>query len=157
KPLTGRFAYFFPSGKPAKLEAELQASQFDFDGALNFGRAVLAGTALEKPREIALVADIGRTTFAGLEARDVHARVKVDGSGLQIDRLSVAEFGGGKFSTSGRVETGGRAPHGVLSVDLEATRTATVTSLIEKFAPKIAGPARILFDRVKTAKLHGVV
>ena len=156
-PLTGRFAYFFPSGKPAKLEAELQASQFDFDGALNFGRAVLAGTALERPREMAFVADVGRATFAGIEARDVHARVKVDGAGLQIDWLSVGDFGGGKFAASGRVQTGGRAPHGALSVDLEATRTATVAALIEKFVPKIASPAKTLLERVKTAKLHGAV
>ena len=158
KPLTGRFAYLFPSGKqPAKLEAELQASQFDFDGALNFGRAVLAGTALERPREMALAADIGRATFAGIEARDVHGRIKVDGTGLQIDRFSVADFGGGKFAASGRVETGGRTAHGALSVDLEATKTAAVAGLIEKFAPKIASPAKILLDRVKTAKLHGTV
>jgi len=157
KPLTGRFAYFFPLGKPAKLEAELQASQFDFDGAFKFGRAVLAGTALERPREMALVADVGRATFDGIEARDVHARVKVDGTGLQIDQLSVADFGGGKFAASGRVETGGRAPRGALSVDLEATQTATVAALIEKFAPKVASPAKILLDRIKTAKLHGAV
>jgi len=157
KPLAGRFAYFFPSGKPAKLEAELQASQFDFDGAFNFGRAVLGGTALQRPREMALVADVGRATFAGIEARDVHARVKVDGAGLQVDRLSVADFGGGKFAASGRVETGGHAPRGALSVDLEATQTATVAALIEKFAPKVASPAKILLDRVKAAKLHGTV
>ena len=47
KPVTGRFAYFFPSGKrPARLDAELKAPQFDIDAALDFGKALLAGSAV---------------------------------------------------------------------------------------------------------------
>ena len=55
-----------------------------------------------------LAADIGRATFAGIEARDVSARVTIDGAGLQIDRLAVADYGGGSFAASGRIDTSGR-------------------------------------------------
>ena len=34
-----------------------------------------------------IAADIGRATIAGIVARNASARLKVDGGGLQIDRL----------------------------------------------------------------------
>ncbi len=130
KPVTGRLAYFFPSGKrPAKLDAELKAPQFDIDAALGFGKALLAGSAVERPREMTLAADIGRATFAGIEARDARARIKVDANGLQLDRLSVGDFAGGSFTASGRVETGGHAPRGTLSLDFEAKHAAAIADL----------------------------
>ena len=61
-----------------------------------------------------LAADIGRATFAGIDARDVSARVKIDGAGLQIDRLAVADYGGGSFAASGRIDTSGASPRGLL-------------------------------------------
>ena len=37
QPLTGRFAYFLPSGNcPARVDAELKAAQFDFDFSSRF-------------------------------------------------------------------------------------------------------------------------
>ena len=133
KPVTGRLAYFFRSGKrPARLDAELKAPQFDIDAALDFGKALLAGSALERPREMSLAADIGRATFAGIEARDARARIRVDANGLQLDRLSVGDFAGGSFAASGRIETGGHAPRGTLSLDFEAKQTAAVATTAGK-------------------------
>jgi uncharacterized protein involved in outer membrane biogenesis len=155
KPLTGRFAYFFPAGKqPARLDAKLEATQFDFDTAIDFGTALLASSKLERPREMTLAADIARATVARIEARDVHARVKVDRDGLQIDRLSVADFGGGSFVGSGHVTMSKDALRGTLAVDLETAKPATLAAMIEKFAPKAASPVNGLLDRVGRAKLH---
>jgi len=158
-PVTGRFAYFFPSGKrPARLDAELKAPQFDIDTALDFGKALLAGSALERPREISITVDIDRATLVGIEARDAHARVKIDPNGLQLDRLSVGNFAGGSFLASGRVETGGHAPRGTLSLDFEAKETAVIAALARKFAPKAANPIISLLDRVVDhAKLHATL
>ena len=157
KPVTGRFAYFFPSGqRPARLDAELKAPQFDIDAALDFGRALLAGSALERPREIDLAADIGRATFAGIEARDTRARIRVDANGLQLDRLSIGDFAGGSFAASGRVETGGHSPRGTLSLDVEGKQSA-ITAIIGKFTPKTFSPVVGLLDRVGQVKLHGTL
>jgi uncharacterized protein involved in outer membrane biogenesis len=157
KPVTGRFAYFFPSGqRPAKLDAELKALQFDIDAALDFGRALLAGSALERPREIDLAADIDRATLAGIEARDVHARIRVDANGLQLDRLSVADFSGGSFAASGRVESGGHSPRGTLSFDVEGKQSA-IAAIIGKFTPKTANPMAGVLDRVGHVKLRGTL
>ena len=155
KPASGRLAYRFAVGtSPARLDAELTAAQFDVDAALGFGRAMLAGSALTRPGEIALAANIGRATFAGIEARDVSARVKIDSAGLQIDRLAVADYGGGSLAASGRVDTSGASPRGLLSVDIDARQTAAIGTILDTFVPKLAGPARTVLDRVGHAKLH---
>ena len=158
KPLTGRIAYFFRSGnRPARLDAELSAQQFDFDSALDFGKALLGGSTLERPREISLVADVGRATFGGIEANDLRARVKADANGLQLDRLSIGDFAGGSFVASGRIETGGQAPRGTLSLDLETKQAAAIAATAGKFAPKALGPIVSLLERVGHAKLHSTV
>ena len=155
KPATGRLAYVFASGnRPARLDVALTAAEFDIDAALDLGRAVFAGSAMARPGEMTLAADIGRAAFAGIDARDVIARLKVDGRGVQIDRLAVADYGGGSFAASGRVETGGASPRGLLSVDIDTKQTAAVGTILETFAPKLAGPVRSVIDRVGRAKLH---
>ena len=75
----------------------------------------MAGSKIERPHDMTIAADIGRATVAGLTARDVSARVKVDGQASQIDRLSVADLGGAAFSASGRIDATGHAPRGALT------------------------------------------
>ncbi|MFZ0103315.1 MAG: hypothetical protein WAL49_13600, partial [Pseudolabrys sp.] len=158
RPLTGRLAYLFRSGtRPARLDAEIKAPQFDIDAAVAFGKALLAGSAMERPGEISLAADIERATFAGIEARDARVRLRVDASGLQLDRLSIGDFAGSRFAASGRVETNGHAPRGTLSLDLETKQTATILATAGKFAPKSAERVMRLFDRVGRAKLHATL
>ena len=76
---------------------------------------------------------------------------------MQIDRLSVADLGGGAFSASGRIDTGGRAPRGALALDFETRQTAAIAALVTKFAPKAASPATGLLDRVSHTKLHATL
>ena len=155
QPLTGRFAYFLPSGnRSARVDAELTANQFDFDSALEFSKALLAGSVLDRPREISLKADIGRTTFAGIEANDAHALIKVDGDGLLIDRLSIGDFAGGSFAASGRIETGGHAPRGTVSVDFEAKQTAAIAAIATKLSTERSRPVLGLLERFGRGKLR---
>ena len=155
QPLTGRFAYFLPSGnRPARIDAELKANQFDLDSAFDFGKALLAGSALDRPREINLKADIGRATFAGIEASDAHALMKVDGDGLLIDRFSIGDFAGGNFAASGRIETGGHAPRGTVSVDFEVKQTASLAAIAAKFAAEKTRPVIGLLERFGRGKLR---
>ena len=102
-------------------------------------------------------ADIGRATFGGAEARNVSARLKVDGSGLQIDRLSVADLGGGSLSANGRIDTGGHAPRGSLVLDFETKQAAAIAALAAKFGVASANPAAAALDRVGHAKLHATL
>ena len=155
QPLTGRFAYFLPSGnRSARVDAELTANQFDFDSALEFSKALLAGSVLDRPREISLKADIGRATFAGIEANDAHALIKVDGDGILIDRLSIGDFAGGSFAASGRIETGGHAPRGTVSVDFEAKQTAAIAAIATKLSTERSRPVLGLLERFGRGKLR---
>lgn len=158
KTIAGRFAYVFASGsRPAKLDAELNAAELDIDAALGFGKALLAGSKIERPGDMTIAADIGRATVAGMVARETSARLKVNADGLQIDRLSIADLGGGALSASGRIDTSGHAPRGALALDFETRQTATIAALVTKFAPATASPVTSLLDRASRAKLHATL
>jgi large subunit ribosomal protein L24 len=158
KSVTGRLAYAFAAGKsPARLEAELNAPELDVAAAFGFGKAIVAGSKLGWPRDMTIAADIGRASFADIEAGNTSVRLKVDGDGLQIDRLSIADLAGGAFSASGRIDIGGHAPRGALTLDFEARQTAAIAALIGKFAPNSARPVAGALDRIGHAKLHATL
>lgn len=157
KSVTGRLAYAYASGmQKAKLDAELNAPELDLDAALGFGRALLAGSQIERPRDMTIAADVGRATIAGFVALDASVRVKVDGSGVQIDRLSIGDLGGARFSASGRIDALNSAPRGSLAVDFESKDTAAIATLVDRYAPGAAKAAGLL-NRVSHAKLHGTL
>jgi uncharacterized protein involved in outer membrane biogenesis len=155
KTITGRLAYAFASGQhPAKLDAALNAPELDIDAALGFGNALLAGSNIERPHDMTIAADIGRATIAGFEARDASARLQVDGNGLRIDRLSVADLGGATFSASGRIVTAAPSPQGSMRVDLDAPDMMPVMALLARFAPGTAQALRGGAAAMAPAKLH---
>jgi uncharacterized protein involved in outer membrane biogenesis len=156
KTMSGRMAYAFASGsKPAKLDAELNAPDLDIDAALGFGNALLAGSTIERPHDMTIAADIGRATVGGFTAHNASARVKVDGEGLQIDKLSVADLGGAAFSASGRIVTGPSTPQGNIQVDLDAPDPAPVIALLSRFAPQTAQTIGQGAPAMTPAKLRG--
>ena len=139
KTITGRFAYIFAAGKqPSKLDAALNAPELDLDVALGFGQALVKGSDLARPREMAITADIGRATIAGIEGHDVSARINVDADRWQIDRLSVADLGGASFAAGGNVVLNGPSPQGSLHVDLNAPDPAPVMTVLARFFPAAA-------------------
>ena len=154
KTITGNFAYVFAAGShPARLDAALKAPELDIDAALGFGNALLAGSDIARPHDMTIAADIGHATVAGLDARDLSARLKVDAGGLQIDRLSVADLGGAAFSASGRIATA-PSPQGSMQVDLDAPDMTPVVALLSRFAPKVALVLRAGAPVMAPAKLH---
>lgn len=139
KTISGRMAYVFAAGgRPAKLDAALNAPELDIDAALGFGKALLAGSSVERPRDMTIAADIGRAAVGGFVARDASARLKVDAGGLQIDRLAVADLDGAAFSASGRIVTTAPSPQGSINVDLTAPDMAPVVAVLARFAPASA-------------------
>ncbi len=154
KTVSGRFAYAFAAGKrAAKLDAALNAPELDIDAALGFGNALLAGSKIERPHDMTIAADIGRATIAGFVARDASARLKVNGSGVEIDRLAVADLGGATFSASGRIVTT-PSPQGSMRVDLDAPDVTPVLALLAKVAPKTAHTLQSGAAAMAPAKLH---
>ena len=155
KTVSGRLAYVFASGnRPAKLDAALNAPELDIDAALGFGNALLAGSNIERPHDMTIAVDIGRATIAGFLARDASARLQVDGNGLQVERLSVADLGGAAFSASGRIITAAPSPQGSMRIDLDAPDMMPVMAVLARFAPETAQVLRSGAPAMAPAKLH---
>ena len=158
RPVTGRLAYTFASAnRPAKLDADLKAPQLDIDAALGFGRALFAGSTLERPRDMTLAIEIGRASFSGIDAGNARVHAHVDSEGLQVDRLTVGDIGGGSFSAAGRIETKGNVPRGSLTADLETTKAAAIAAIAEKFVPDWGAPVMRHLERATRAKLHATL
>lgn len=155
KTVSGRLAYVFAAGnRQAKLDAALNAPELDIDAALGFGKALLAGSTVERPHDMTIAADIGRAAVGGFVARDASVRLKVDAGGLQIDRLSVADLGGAAFSASGRIVTTAPSPQGSINVDLNAPDMAPILALLSRFAPATAQALGRGAAAMAPAKLH---
>ncbi len=155
KVVSGRFAYSFASrSAPSKLDAALNAPDLDLDATLGFGMALVSGSALERPRDMTIAVDIGRASVGGFTGRNASARLKVDGDGLQIDKLSVADLGGAAFSASGRIDTRAATPRGSINVDLNAPDMAPVFALLSRFAPATVGALGANAAAMAPAKLQ---
>ena len=154
KTLAGRLAYVFATDqRPARLDAAVRAGEIDLDGAIAFARNALAGTTLARPGEIALALDLGRASYAGVDAKGATANLRFDASGLVIDRLSIADFGGAVLNASGRIDTAASSPHGSIALTLAAQRLAGVMALVTRFAPGAAGFLRPLSERAAATQL----
>jgi uncharacterized protein involved in outer membrane biogenesis len=153
----GKLAYVWPAaGRPARLNADLQAGEIDFDMLLGFADGAFTGLGLEWPRDIALGLEVGRARIAGFEARNAAAKLKLDAGGIQIERLSVADFGNAAFEAKGRIETTA-TPGGSIAVDLDARELNAVIALADKFAPMLVEPLRRMARTDNTAKLRATV
>ncbi len=157
--IAGRLAYTWAvdDRHPAVLDGELHAQQLDIDALVAFAKAATTGSAFEAPREVALVLDVGKATFAGVEARTVNAQVKFDAGVLRIDRLSVGDVGGAALDVSGRIDELSSQPRGRVTFAVDARSLAGLTSLLGRFAPQAGEQFRRVADRLAPAKLHGVL
>jgi uncharacterized protein involved in outer membrane biogenesis len=155
KLLEGRLAYrFATAAKPARLDATLRAADLDFDRGIAAGNALFASTVFERPGEIALALDIGRATYAGVEARQAHAVLTYDTAGLKIERLSVADIGGASIEASGRIDGIGEAARGSIALTLAAPRLDAAAALADKFLPQASGMLRKYGARVLPLRVN---
>jgi uncharacterized protein involved in outer membrane biogenesis len=153
----GSLSYAWPVGdRPARVEGELRAAELDLDGVIGFGESALSGLGLERPGEVALALEIERAKIGGFDARNIAARLKLDASGLAIERLSVGDLGDTSFVATGRIQTQA-PPGGSITVNFDARDLNGILALTEKFAPALAGPLRRVAARQKTATLQASV
>jgi len=153
--IEGSVSYTWPVGdRPARLDGELRAAEIDLDGVIGFGESALAGLGLERPGEVTLAMDIGRARIAGIDARDIAARLTLNASGIAIERLSVGDLGSTSFVATGRIQTQS-SPGGSITVNLDARDVSGLLALAERFTPGLA-LHRFVTDR-KTATLQARV
>jgi uncharacterized protein involved in outer membrane biogenesis len=158
KTVEGRLLYAAAAGgHPPRLEAELKAAVLDIDRLVAVGRAALAGTAPDLPGETALAIEVGRATIAGVEAKDANVKLRLDAGGLVLERVAFADFGGATFNLNGRIESPFSAPHGAVTLDLEARSLEGSLALLTKFAPEAAETVRRLAPRLVPIKTHATL
>jgi large subunit ribosomal protein L24 len=158
KGVTGRLAYAWASGdRPARLDVELDAAELDIDAALGYARTAFSAARLDWPGEVAFAIDIGHATIAGVEARQARAKFRFDPAGLAIEKLSVADFGGGTLQASGRIDTSGASPRGTMTFDLEARDLSGAAAVASLFLPQVAERAREIAERAGAVKLHAAL
>jgi uncharacterized protein involved in outer membrane biogenesis len=152
--MEGRVAYRFATPTaPPRLDAALSGAELDIDRSLSLASALFASTSFERPGEIALALDIGRASYAGVEARKAQATLTYDHSGLKIERLSIGDVAGAAVDASGRLDNAADAWRGSVAVSLAAPRLDGVTLLADKFLPQASDALRKYGARVAPLKV----
>ncbi len=139
KQIEGRIAYA-PAGPdgPARLDAALRADEIDLESAIAIATGAFAGVKLEWPRNVALALSIGKLSYADIEASRVETKLKLDASGLTIERVSVADLRGASIKATGLIDTSAASPQGAASLSLAAARSDGLIALLGRFAPPAA-------------------
>ena len=154
----GRLAYTWAAtNRPATMDGELHAATLNVDALTAFVKAALSDSVPEIPRQAALVLDVGKATFAGVDARMVNAKVKFDAGILHIDRLSIGDLGGAALDISGRIDELSSQPRGRVTLDLDARTLAGLTNIVSRLAPQVSDALRPFNERLAPAKVHAVL
>src|SRR5581483_2046497 len=103
------------------------------------------------------VLDVGRATFAGVNAQKINGTLKLDAGLLRIDRLSIGDLGGAAFDISGDVEGLSSQPRGRFAIDLDATTLTGLTEMLHRVMPQAADALHAFADRLMPAKVHAVL
>lgn len=158
KAFEGRLAYTYARGdQAAKLDAALNAHAFDVDGAIAFFNAAFSGSSFTRPGDIALAIDIGRMTFAGIEANAAKANVRLDAGGLRIDKLSIGDFGGAAVNASGQIDISSVPPRGAISLSLAAQKIDGIVALVRKVSPDTADALTRYAARLSPATIDATI
>jgi large subunit ribosomal protein L24 len=158
KPFQGRIAYTFTSGDTrAKLDASLAAAEFDLGGAIALVRAASSGSSFERPGEIALTVDLGKTRLEGVEAISTNADVRIDAAGVKIERLSIADLGGAAVSASGNIDLSAGRPNGAIAVAIDAQKVEGIAALVGQFFPGFGQALASRAGLVAPARLNATI
>jgi hypothetical protein len=156
--LEGRIAYSFAAGsRPAALDADLHAARLDVDAIAAFAQAAASDGSFEIPRAASLTLDVGEATLAGIDARALNARLKVNAGILHVDRLSIGDIGGAALEASGRIDELSSQPRGQVNVDINAATLDGLAAIAGRYAPQVPASVRPFSGRLAPVKIHGAL
>jgi large subunit ribosomal protein L24 len=154
--VTGRFAYDFAGKGGGRVEAALSAPELDIDAVSAFGRALLAGSTAERPREVALSLDIGRASYAGIDAGKTNVKLQYDAKGVTIEQLAIENFGGANVTARGQIGLT-PAPHGSVTLGFDARDLSGVTAILARYMPQLAERLNVVAPVLAPAKLQATL
>jgi uncharacterized protein involved in outer membrane biogenesis len=156
--LDGRLAYVWPNdNQPAVVEADLHATGLNLDALSAFAMSAADAGGFTLPRAGSLNLDIGKATFAGVDAQAIKTQIKFDAGALQIEQLSIGALAGAALDIKGRIDEPSSQPRGRINADLDARTLDGFAAVVEKFSPRAASVLRRGADRLAPAKIHAVV
>jgi AsmA family/AsmA-like C-terminal region len=160
--IAGSLAYEWPAGHhPSRLDAELHADELNLDAFSAFAKTAFANSAsaggFALPQDAALALDVGKVTFAGVDAHAVAAQVKLDAGRLQIDRLSIGDLAGAKLAIGGGIDDLTSQPRGQITLDLNASALDGLGDVAAKFVPQDADTLHRLAAQLAPAQVHAVL
>ncbi len=156
--LDGRLAYTWPhDNQPAVVDADLHATRLNLDALSAFAISAADAGGFTLPRAGALTLDLGKATFAGIDALAVKTQIKFDAGALQIEQLSVGALAGAALDIKGRIDELSSQPRGRVTVDLDTRSLDGFAAIVDKFAPQAGAVLRRGADRLAPAKIHAVV
>ena len=156
--LEGRLAYTWPNdNQPAVVEADLHATRLNLDALSAFAVSAADASGFTLPRAGSLNLDIGKATFAGVDADAVKTQIKFDAGALQIEQFSVGAMAGAALDIKGRIDELSSQPRGQINVDLDARTLDGFATLFDTFAPRAASVLRRGADRLAPAKVHATI
>jgi large subunit ribosomal protein L24 len=156
--ITGRLLYAQGGhDRLPRLEAALTTPEIDLDRLHVLATAVLGDAPLDFPREGALSLVIGRATLAGIEARQTDVKARIDAHGIDVEQLSIRDFGGATLGVKGRIDTKLQPPRGTIALDLDAQSLEGVLLVLEKFAPEQAAQLRRVAPRLAPLALRATL
>jgi len=141
--VAGRIDYRWAgNGRPARIDGALTAPEIDLDRVHALGKAMFDEASLDWPREGDLSLKIARAMIAGVDAKQLDVEMRIDASGVEIDRLAVADFGGATLAVTGRIDVEAQSPHGTINLDLNARSLDGIATALARFAPQAAEELR---------------
>jgi large subunit ribosomal protein L24 len=143
--------------RPPRLEAALTTPEVDVDRLHTLAKAVIGDAAFEFPREGELSLAVGRATLAGIEVKQADVKARIDPNGIDVEQLSIADFGGARLGLKGRIDTKVSPPRGTMALDVDARTLDGVLSVFEKFAPEQAQQLRPLASRALPLALRATL
>jgi large subunit ribosomal protein L24 len=154
--VNGRFVYDFGDKGGGRVEAALSAPELDIDAVSAFGKALLAGSTAERPREVSLSLDIGRASYAGIEAGKTNVKLQYDAKGLTIEQLAVDNFGGANVTAQGQIALT-PVPHGSVALGFDARDLSGVNAILARYKPQLADRLRVIAPVLAPARLQATL
>jgi len=156
KTIEGRVAYAADGARP-RLDADLKAGDLDVDGVLAFARTAFEGSALARPRDVALTVDIGRAVLAGVDVKGVSGTFKIDPAGITFDHVRVADLADASFDLNGRMEGALDIPRGTVTFDVDARGLDGTAAVLSRYWPQAAEILRHAGARIVPLKAHATL
>jgi uncharacterized protein involved in outer membrane biogenesis len=155
KPIAGRFVLADTAQGRRRLEADLNAAAIDLDAVEALTKAM--GAELRLPDEMALSLDLGRVSYAGVEARGAKAKLGLDADRLAIEKLTIDDLSGAALDISGNLQGPWERPKGALVLNLGGPKLEGVAALLSQAFPSLEDTLRRIAPQLSPARLRVTV